>query len=143
MIEERREIYFNYAKARLMIGVGILVIIGLIILPVFLKLIGFFIGGSLIYFAKKAVSSEVQLVFDQKELYIGYDSKKTYPRTKIKSLKLVSEKVDFRTLDFLRVTRYITVRGKKQTNSKDYPIQYLDISRDELNMLIAEFLDYE
>ena len=143
MIEERREIFFNYSKARLMIGFGLLMIVSTFILPGFVKFFGFIIGGSIIYFARKAVSSDVQLAFEGDELYIGFDSNKTYKKAKIKSIQIVRDKVDFRTMEFLRVVRYISVKGKRQTNMKEYPIDYLDIPRDELSTLIAEFLDYE
>ena len=141
---EKQEVYYDYSKARLKLGLGIVLLpIVILFVPSIFKIIGLIIAGSIIYFSRKAVSEDVQLIFDDESMYLGVDSKKTHKKDKIKSIKITTEKVDFRKVDYINVTRYIKGRGKIQTNVNSYPIEYLDITNIELQLLIDEFLGYD
>lgn len=143
---ERREIYFNYKKARIK-----LVLVSLLIIPFsifflsgMLKFISVFILIGLFYVFRKMISKELQLAFDKDEIYFGFDSKKTYKRDKIKSIKITYEvEPKVGKLYYMDVVRYVRVRGKVQTNMQSYPINHLQISNLDLQMLIDEFLGYD
>ena len=138
---EKREIYFNYGKATFQLLLGIFIILIMLFLPGAFKLIPLLFGGSFIYFSSKGLSRNPQLIFSENELYVGFKSRKTFSRSKIKSIKIKKEKVDFRNILFLDIVRYINVKGKRQTNMNSYPIHLLDIEMNELHMLIDDFMD--
>lgn len=145
---EKEIIYFDRKKSILQVFGGIFIIIASLGLSVIVGGIalafGIFGGGSLIYFGSKSLSKKPQLIFSEEGIFVGFKKDNLIKKEKIIKLETVKRKVDNKTMNFIQIITLIQVKkGRIPSNifSREFPVDNLDITHYDLELLIETYLE--
>lgn len=136
-----KTIYFNRTKALLQLFAGIAIILGaVIIVRGIFGILLFFVGGSFIFFARKAISKKPQLIISDESLFVGFKFNKTISWRNIQKAEVVEKEVDWRRLKFLELYLRIQSNGPSNILKREFLLENLDTDPKEINRLIQEKL---
>jgi hypothetical protein len=138
---EKKEIYFNKEKAwrQIALGVGILMIVYFVFGLGFIGIFLILLACSYLFVASKSLSQKPQLAFTDEGLYVGFKLHRVLPWKSIESIKIKKVKVDFRNINHIEISSRIKSNGPSNKLVRHFPVQNLDITIEELNLLIDLF----
>ena len=129
----------NPKKALAYIGVGFLMTVGSLIVPL-MRIVVFIIGLAVFFTGLGAlIKRKPQIILDQEGIYIGFKVKEKLPWKIVDATSVRKEKIDDRMVWFLSVKTKQTKRGVIGYNVYQANLDLLKIDRDQLLEEINHF----